>query len=88
MKRITRKAWNRGTAVHLGGARVRFVWPCDCTKVETVKSPAGPMSHEAVATLVRNWRLNGVTMDQCKKHPNWSSPKCQVARLNAAHPQK
>jgi hypothetical protein len=51
-RRIQRNALNRGTAVHMGGARVRFVWACGCHRIETVTSPAGPMSESAVARLV------------------------------------
>lgn len=87
MKRIRRNALNRGTAVHLGGARVRFIWPCDCMHVEALKSPAGPLTHDATARLVRNWRANGVVLQQCSKHPDWYSKVSQIARLNQEHPQ-
>lgn len=85
-RRIQRNALNRGTAVHLGGARVRFVWACGCKRVETVTSPAGPMSEGAVALLVSNWRANGVVLAQCKQHPDWYEKLSQVARLNEENP--
>lgn len=86
--KIKRKALNRGTAVHVGGSKVRFVWACGCTKVETIQTPAGPMHSDMVSRLVRNWRANGVVLAQCRKHPNWESKKNQVPSLNAAYPQK
>lgn len=85
---IKRKALNRGTAVHLGGPWVRFIWPCGCSKREKVKTPAGDLSASAVALLVRRWRENGVTLEECKKHPSWYDPKSQVARLNSEFPQE
>lgn len=83
---IKRNALTRGTAVHLGGARVRMVWACDCTRVETMKTPAGPMSESAVAKFVSVWRKNGVTLPQCPRHPEYYNARSQVARLNEAHP--
>ena len=86
-QRIKRNALNRGTAVYLGGSRVRLVWACDCTRVQTIKSPAGPLDAGAVARLVRNWRNNGVTLEQCRRHPDYYNKVSQLARLNAEHPQ-
>lgn len=83
---IPRNALNRGTAVHLGGARVRFVWACGCKRVETVKGPAGPLGESAVAQLVRNWRANGVALEQCKRHPEWYERKSPLPRLNEQNP--
>jgi hypothetical protein len=83
---LKRNALNRGTAVYLDGARVRFVWACGCTRVETIKSPAGPLSDFAVRLLVSNWRANGVVLEQCKRHPDWHDRRSQVARLNEEHP--
>lgn len=85
-RRIQRNALNRGTAVHLGGARVRFIWACGCKRAETMKSPAGEMSESAVAILVRSWRANGVVLPQCKRHPNWHDKRSQLPRLNEENP--
>jgi hypothetical protein len=85
-RRIQRNALNRGTAVHVGGARVRFVWACGCKRVETINSPAGPLSEGAVARLVRNWRVSGVVLEQCKRHPDWYDKRSQIPRLNVENP--
>lgn len=82
-RRVPRNAWNRGTAVHVKGNRVRLVWPCGCTKVEVVKDT----TEEMTRFMVKRWRANGVVLRQCPKHPDWYDPKSQVARLNAEHPQ-
>lgn len=88
MSRVKRNALNRGTAVHLGGARVRFVWPCGCKRVETITSAQGPLSSAMVSRLVRSWRANGVTLPQCKRHPDWHHKLSQVPRLNEENPQE
>lgn len=85
--RVKRNALNRGTAVHLGGSRVRFIWACGCTKVETIRTPVGELDHRAVAGLVKNWRLNGCVLGQCGKHPDWYSKLSQIERLNEEHPE-
>lgn len=85
---IKRNALNRGTAVHLGGARVRFVWACGCSQVEAMRRPdKRPEAESTVVLLVRHWRLNGVVLPQCRRHPDWHSPKSQLERLNAENPQ-
>lgn len=87
-RRIQRNALNRGTAVHLGGARVRFIWACGCKRAETMKSPGGAeMSEATVARLVRYWRASGVTLPQCKRHPDWHDKRSQVPRLNEENPE-
>lgn len=87
-RRIERPALNRGTAVHVGGSRVRFVWACGCTKVEDMKDVAGKhATHYGVAAMVRHWRANGVSLLQCRKHPHFHDPKSQLEKLNLAHPQ-
>jgi hypothetical protein len=83
---IKRNALNRGTAVYVTGSQVRFVWACGCKKIQTIKSPAGPIGPGMVARLVRNWRANGVVLEQCKRHPDWHSKLSQVARLNEENP--
>lgn len=87
-KKIKRNALNRGTAAHLSGANVRLIWACGCTRVETLKDPLGPLSESGTALLVRNWRKNGVVLQQCKRHPDWYSRDSQIARLNAAYPER
>jgi hypothetical protein len=88
-RKIKPKAWNRGTAVHLGGSRVRFIWPCGCKHSETMKNPdKSLMAESAVAMFVKNWRANGVVLERCTKHPNWYSPKDQVQKLNQENPQE
>jgi len=87
LTRRKRNALNRGTAVHLGGSRVQFIWPCGCVKEETVHSPAGALPPDAVRKLVTHWRDCGVTLPQCRNHPNFYSPLNQVPRLNRAYPQ-
>lgn len=87
MRKLKRLALNRGTAVHLGGAKVRYIWPCGCKRTETFKTPIGPLHESGVAQLVKNWRLNGVGLAQCRRHPDWFSPKSQLERLNAENPQ-
>jgi len=82
-----RNALNRGTAVYLGASLVRFVWPCGCTKEEIVSSPAGVLPPSSIRRLVSNWRTNGVTLEQCPKHPDWYSKQSQIERLNREHPQ-
>lgn len=87
-RKVQRNALNRGTAVYLGGSLVRFVWPCGCTREEIVTSPAGALPPSGVRRLVvENWRKNGITLQQCAKHPDYYSPKNQVPRLNEEHPQ-
>lgn len=87
-RKIKPNALNRGTAVYLNDNLVRFIWPCGCTKVEAVTRPGGAtIGAIGTARLVKNWRANGVTLPQCKKHPDWYSPLNQVPRLNAEHPQ-
>lgn len=86
MKKIKRNALNRGTAVHLGGAQVLFVWPCDCKKEETIKAGGRPLTGPATAQLVRHWRRNGVVLEVCAKHPDWHSRLNQVPRLNEENP--
>lgn len=85
-RKMKRNALNRGTAVHLGGSKVRLVWPCGCTRIETMKSPAGPLGAFGTARFVSSWRANGVVLAQCKKHPDWHSKLNQVPRLNVEHP--
>lgn len=85
-RKIKRNALNRGTAVYLGGSRVRFVWACGCTREEIITSPIGEISHVMTERLVLNWRKNGVVMEQCKKHPDYYNPRSQVQRLNEEHP--
>ena len=87
-KKIKRNALNRGTAVYLGGVRVRYVWACGCTKVEDFKPPAGSIAPEMVARMVRNWRANGVVLPQCRRHPNWESRESQISKLNLSYPQE
>lgn len=87
-RRVQRNALNRGTAVHISGAKVRFIWACGCKHVETLTSPAGPLSRSIVAKLVRNWRANGVVLPQCKRHPDWRHKLSQVPRLNEENPQE
>lgn len=87
MPRIKRNALNRGTAVHLGGARVLLIWACGCKHVQTIKGPLGPLSHDMTARLVRSWRMNGVVLEQCKRHPDWRHKLSQVPRLNQENPQ-
>lgn len=85
---IRRNALNRGTAVYLGENRVRFVWACGCTKVETLNAPGGaPYSYAITRKLVSNWRNNGVVLPQCKKHPNHYERLSPLPRLNAEHPE-
>ena len=84
-RHIKRIAWNRGTAVHLGGNEVRFVWPCGCSRIERID---GPVSAGAVAILVRNWRANGVVLEQCHRHPEYYERLSQLERLNAENPQE
>lgn len=80
-RRIRRNALNRGSAVWLGGSRVRFLWACGCSRVETMET-----GEQATRLLVKNWRANGVVLEQCKRHPEWYSRLSQVPRLNAEHP--
>ena len=82
-----RSALNRGTAVYVGGSRVLFVWPCGCKRTETMTTPIGALGDMGTALLVKNWRLNGVVLPQCKRHPDWHSALSQVARLNAENPE-
>lgn len=87
-----RMALNRGTAVYLDGSRVRFIWPCGCTKVETMhmgRKSNSPVISPVVLRdkLVPYWRRTGVTLPECKKHPEWYSPASQVNRLNLEYPQ-
>lgn len=86
MRKIKRNALNRGTAVYLGGSRVRFVWACGCTREEVLTSPSGDLNPTMVERLVHNWRGSGVVLEQCKKHPDWHSKLSQVQRLNEEHP--
>lgn len=86
MKRPQRNALNRGTAVHLGNNSVRFVWACMCQRVEKLTAQGRPLSSEAVAQLVRNWRHNGVVLEQCQKHPDHYEPKSPLERLNKENP--
>lgn len=80
-------AKNRGTAVHIEGNRVLYVWPCDCTKEERLTAPGRtPYSHATTAKLVRQWRADGRILPVCPNHPKWSSPQSQVERLNRQHP--
>jgi hypothetical protein len=92
MARVKRNALNRGTVVYLDGSRVRFIWPCGCTKVETItasrRKGAPPISAETLRDkLVPYWRRTGVTLLECKKHPEYYSPESQIARLNLEYPQ-
>lgn len=86
MASIQRNALSRGTAVHLGGDRVRFIWACGCTKVEAVRSAGPALSESAVQLLVRHWRRNGVVLEQCHRHPDWHCRDSQVASLNLEWP--
>ena len=91
MSKIKRNALNRGTAVHLGANKVRFVWACGCTKVQLMKAPGRHGSNYSkwvTAKLVNWWRMNGVDLEQCKKHPDYYNPKSQLERLNKEYPQK
>jgi hypothetical protein len=81
-----RNALNRGTAVYLGGSRVRFIWPCDCSREEIVKAGKNPLQPETLARLVSYWRRTGITLEQCKRHPDWYHKDSQVGRLNLKHP--
>lgn len=81
-----RNALNRGTAVYLGEARVKFVWPCGCTRKEVIKSPLGPLSAPIVEKMVRMWRSSGIVLEQCRRHPDWYHRDSQLARLNKEHP--
>lgn len=90
--KVKRNALNRGTAVYLGGSRVRFVWACDCTRVETIKSGRGRRASvigpAMVERLVAYWRNTGVTLPECKRHPDfYERNRSHVARLNAENPQ-
>lgn len=79
---------NRGTAVHLGGNRVKFVWSCGCQRTEKLKTPVGqPYTVNATAQLVHIWRGNGVVLEQCRKHPAYYEKLSPVPRLNMEHPQ-
>jgi hypothetical protein len=90
-RRIKRTALNRGTAVHLGGARVRFIWPCGCKHVHTIKAHGMDLAHrelspQSTAKLVEYWREVGVVLEQCKRHPEWYSKESQLKRLNQENP--
>lgn len=89
--RSKRNALNRGTVVYLGGSKVRWVWPCGCKKDATVMVGVGrsktPMSPEILSRLAPYWRRTGITLPECKKHPDWYSKDSQVARLNEENPQ-
>lgn len=85
---VKRYALNRGTAVYRGKANVTMVWPCGCTKMETVTAVGGrPLPAKMVEFLVARWRTSGVRLAQCRKHPDWYSKQSQVQRLNEEHPQ-
>jgi len=86
-RRIQRLALNRGTAVHVSGAKVRYIWPCGCKKTETIKTQLGPVTEQTAKLLVRNWRRNGVHLEQCKKHPDWYEAKNPLQRLNEENPE-
>lgn len=87
-RRIKRNALNRGTAVYLGENRVRFIWPCGCTHIERMIAPdKRACSPTATARLVKHWRANGVTLEQCSKHPEFYSKLSLVEKLNSEHPQ-
>lgn len=86
--KIKRNALNRGTAVHLGGNRVKFVWPCGCQRTEKLKTPVRqPYTVGATAQLVRIWRANGVVLEECKKHPAYYQSLSPLPRLNAEYQQ-
>lgn len=87
-RKIKRNALNRGTAVHLGGAKVRFIWACGCKHEETLLVGGKPLAGPAAAQLVRHWRQNGVVLEQCQKHPDWYSKVTQVPRLNKENPNE
>jgi hypothetical protein len=87
MKRPERNALNRGTAVYVGGSRVRFIWPCGCSRVETIKGRKNAAPPDSVARLVPYWRRSGVVLPQCHRHPDWFHKDSQVARLNKEYPQ-
>lgn len=84
MKTIKRNALNRGTAVYLGENRVRFVWPCGCTRVECLKTLSPAMTER----LVLNWRHNGVVLEQCKGHPDHYERLSPLGRLNKDYPEE
>jgi hypothetical protein len=87
-RRIKRKALNRGTAMYLGDNRVRFIWACGCCKVERMTNPGGAAMHSgSVSIFVRNWRLNGVVLEQCPKHPDHYEKLSPLERLNRENPQ-
>jgi hypothetical protein len=83
---MKRRSLNRGTAVYLGQSQVKLIWPCGCTKIEFMHSPSGALPPAAVAKLVSVWRKNGVTLEQCKKHPDYYNRESQVDRLNKENP--
>lgn len=88
-RKLKRNALSRGTAVYLGGSNVRLVWACGCTRVETLKDPMKrPLGEGGTASLVHNWRQNGVVLEQCKRHPDWYSRDSQIARLNALYAER
>lgn len=88
LRSIVRRALNRGTAVYLGGARVRLIWPCGCSRIETLLDPRGrEFSAETTARTVRWWRSGGVTLEQCRAHPDFYRRESQVERLNRENPQ-
>jgi hypothetical protein len=89
--KVKRNALNRGTAVYLDGSRVRFIWACGCKSVETVQTGKGrkatPIHPDMVKRLAAYWRRSGVTLPECKKHPDFYDKQLQVSRLNAENPQ-
>lgn len=84
---IKRRALNRGTAVYLGDNRVRFVWACGCTRIERMLSPGKrAWSPDTTRRMVDLWRQTGISLEQCKRHPDWYARDSQIERLNQEHP--